>query len=185
MEDKGTTVRNRALYDVIVACARVGVGVVFVAHGWQKLQAGITATGHTLHAMGMPISTPAAVYSTFAEILGGAALVLGLALPVAGILLFIDMAGALIFINGRHGIFLVANGHVHNGFELTLVLALASLLFAVGGGGRLSIDHLLFPQRRQRPRSPSSATATLTKPDVLVAGRDMSGPDLPDLPDLP
>src|SRR3569833_1726295 len=49
------------------------------------------------------------------------------------------MAGALIFVHAEHGIFLVDGGKVHNGFELVLVLGLAALVFAVGGGGRFSL----------------------------------------------
>jgi putative oxidoreductase len=136
--------RNRPIYDVVALLARCGVGTVFLAHGWQKIQVGVTATGRNLDAMGAPAPTAAAVYSTFVELLGGAALILGLALPVAGTLLFLDMAGALIFVHAKHGIFLVDGGNVRNGFELVLVLGLASLLFAAGGAGRLTLDHRLF-----------------------------------------
>src|SRR3954469_23806640 len=112
--------RNRPIYDVVALLARCGVGTVFVAHGWQKIQVGVTATGRNLDAMGAPAPTVAAVYSTFAELLGGTALILGLALPAAGTLLFLDMMGSLIFIHAKHGIFLVDNGRARNGFELVL-----------------------------------------------------------------
>jgi putative oxidoreductase len=140
--------RSRPIYDVVALLARCGVGMVFVAHGWQKIQVGITATERNLDAMGAPAPTAAAVYSTFAELLGGAALILGLALPVAGTLLFLDMAGAMAFIHAKHGIFLVHNGKVSNGFELVLSLGLAALIFATGGGGRLTLDHRLFGRAR-------------------------------------
>jgi putative oxidoreductase len=143
--------RNRPIYDVVALLARCGVDTVFLAHGWQKIQVGVTATGRNLDAMGTPLPTAAAVYSTFVELLGGAALILGLALPVAGTLLFLDMAGALIFVHAKHGIFLVDNGNVHNGFELVLILGLASLVFAAGGGGRLTLDHRLLGRREPGP----------------------------------
>jgi putative oxidoreductase len=143
--------RNRPIYDVVALLARCGVGIVFIAHGWQKIQVGVTATGRNLDAMGAPFPTAAAVYSTFVELLGGAALILGLALPVAGALLFVDMAGALIFVHAKHGIFLVDNGSVHNGFELVLVLGLAALVFAGGGGGRITLDSRLFGRRETVP----------------------------------
>jgi putative oxidoreductase len=143
--------RNRPIYDVVALLARCGVGTVFLAHGWQKIQVGVTATGQNLDAMGAPFPTAAAVYSTFVELLGGAALILGLALPAAGALLFVDMAGALIFVHAEHGIFLVDGGNVSNGFELVLILGLASLVFAAGGGGRLTLDHRLFGRRGNGP----------------------------------
>ncbi|GAA4504249.1 hypothetical protein GCM10023191_058240 [Actinoallomurus oryzae] len=139
--------RNRPIYDVVALLARCGVGTVFLAHGWQKIQVGVTATGRNLDAMGTPLPTAAAVYSTFVELLGGAALILGIALPVAGTLLFLDMAGALIFVHAEHGVFLVDNGKVQNGFELVLVLGLASLVFAAGAGGRITLDQRLFGGR--------------------------------------
>jgi putative oxidoreductase len=139
--------RNRPIYDVVALLARCGVGTVFLAHGWQKIQVGVTATGRNLDAMGVPLPSAAAVYSTFVELLGGAALILGIALPVAGTLLFLDMAGALIFVHAGHGVFLVDGGKVRNGFELVLVLGLAALVFAAGGGGRIALDQRLFGGR--------------------------------------
>lgn len=84
--------RSRPLYDVVAVLARLGVGVVFMAHGWQKIEAGVTATSRTFDTLGVPLPTAAAVYSAFVELLGGAALIAGLGLPVTGALLFIDMA---------------------------------------------------------------------------------------------
>ena len=139
--------RNRPVYDVVALLARCGVGAVFVAHGWQKIQVGITTTGRSMDVLGVPFPTTAAVFATFVELLGGVALIVGVALPIAGALLFLDMAGAVAFVNGRHGIFLVDSGKVHNGFELALLLGLASLLFATGGAGRLTLDRRIFGSR--------------------------------------
>jgi putative oxidoreductase len=178
--------RNRPIYDVVALLARCGVGTVFVAHGWQKIQVGVTATGRNLDAMGAPFPTAAAVYSTFVELLGGAALILGLALPAAGLLLFLDMAGALIFVHAKHGIFLVDNGRVHNGFELVLVLGLAALVFAAGGGGRLTLDHRLFGRRETEPDEgddepppwrPAPAEDATVPERALPAGEFPSPPD--------
>lgn len=142
--------RNRPIYNIVALLARCGVGLVFVAHGWQKIQVGINATGQNLDAMGAPAPTAAAVCSMFIELLGGVALILGLVLPVAGTLLFLDMVGAVIFVHAKHGIFLVNDGKVHNGFELVLILGLAALVFAAGGGGRITLDHRLFGHRGTR-----------------------------------
>ncbi|MFL6051823.1 MAG: DoxX family membrane protein [Actinoallomurus sp.] len=166
-EEKPIVVRSRPIYDAVALLARCGVGVVFLAHGWQKIQVGVTATGHNFDAMGVPLPTAAAVYATFVELLGGAALILGVALPVAGTLLFLDMAGAFVFIHAQHGVFVVDKDTPRNGFELVLVLGLASLLFAAGGGGRLTLDHRLFgrggygrpPGRRRRTRSDETPAA--------------------------
>ncbi|GAA1832181.1 DoxX family protein [Actinomadura chokoriensis] len=139
--------RSRPLYDVVAVLARLGVGIVFMAHGWQKIEAGITATGRTFDGLGVPLPTAAAVYSAFVELLGGAALIAGLGLPVTGALLFIDMAGAFIFVHADQGLFVVDGGTLRNGYELVLALGMASLVFAAGGGGRLTLDQWIIGKR--------------------------------------
>jgi putative oxidoreductase len=161
---KGTAMRTRPLYDVAALLARIGVGVVFIAHGWQKIQVGVTATAAGFDHMGVPVPTAAAVYATFVELLGGAALILGLGLPVAGLLLFADMLGAFIFVNVEHGLFVTDQGMAKEGFELVLVLGLASLLFATGGGGRITLDSRIFPRRSEPPggHAPRQISGTQT-----------------------
>ncbi|WP_119727820.1 DoxX family protein [Thermomonospora amylolytica] len=149
--------RSRPLYDVVALLARLGVGIVFLAHGWQKIQVGVTATADGFARMDVPAPTAAAIYATFTELLGGLALIAGLGLPVAGTLLFLDMAGAFVFVHGGNGVFLVDQGQARGGFELVLVLGLASLLFAAGGGGRLTLDHRLFPRRAREAGEPEDS----------------------------
>ncbi|MFG2088343.1 MULTISPECIES: DoxX family protein [unclassified Spirillospora] len=143
--------RTRPLYNIAAVLARVGVGVVFMAHGWQKIEAGVTATSRSFDDLGVPLPTAAAVYSAFVELLGGAALIAGLGLPVTGAMLFLDMAGAFVFVHAGEGLFLVDGATVENGFELVLVLGMASLLFAAGGGGRLTLDQWIARKRQQSP----------------------------------
>ncbi|XVQ09083.1 DoxX family protein [Spirillospora sp. CA-255316] len=144
--------RSRPLYDIVALFARLGIGAVFMAHGWQKIEAGITATGRSFDQLGVPFPTGAAVYAAFVELLGGAALVAGLGLPVVGVLLFVDMAGAFVFVHSGEGLFVVDDGTARNGYELVLVLGLASLLFAAGAGGRLTADQWLPGGRSGRGR---------------------------------
>ncbi|TDC50885.1 DoxX family protein [Actinomadura sp. KC345] len=143
--------RTRPLYDIAAVLARIGVGVVFMAHGWQKIEAGVTATSESFDGLGVPLPTAAAVYSAFVELLGGAALIAGLGLPITGALLFVDMVGAFVFVHAGEGLFLVDGTTVENGFELVLVLGMASLLFAAGGGGRLTVDQWIVRKRLRRP----------------------------------
>ncbi|TYK46299.1 DoxX family protein [Actinomadura decatromicini] len=143
--------RTRPLYDVVAALARVGVGIIFMAHGWQKIEAGITATGRSFDSLGVPLPTAAAIYSAFVEVLGGAALIAGLGLPITGVLLFMDMAGAFLFVHAENGVFLVDGGKIEDGYELVLALGLASLLFAAGGGGRLTVDRWIVARRLHNP----------------------------------
>ena len=143
--------RTRPVYDIAAVLARLGVGVVFMAHGWQKIEAGVTATSRSFDDLGVPLPTAAAVYSAFVELLGGAALIAGLGLPVTGLLLFLDMAGAFVFVHADKGLFMVDGDSVRNGYELVLALGMISLVFAAGGGGRLTVDQWLLGKRVRRP----------------------------------
>jgi putative oxidoreductase len=124
--------------------ARVAVGLVFVAHGWQKLFTnGIDGTAAFFDQVGVPAASAAAWFAAVVELAGGAALVVGVAVPVAGLLLLVNMLGALVFVHAGAGLFVDQGG-----YELVLTLGAAALLLAVLGAGRYSVDHLLTGRRR-------------------------------------
>ena len=140
--------RSAAARDLVLLSSRVGLGVVFVAHGWQKFRTnGLDATAAGFQQMGVPAPTLSAYYATGVELLGGIALILGVLTPVAGVLLTLDMLGAFSFVHFSNGVF-ATNG----GWELVAVLGLLSLTLAVVGAGRLSVDNLF-------TKSPARATA--------------------------
>ncbi|MGK5112298.1 DoxX family protein [Geodermatophilus sp. CPCC 205506] len=125
--------------DLALLATRVAVGLVFIAHGWQKLFTnGIDGTAAFFDQVGVPAASAAAWFAAVVELAGGAALVLGLAVPVAGLLLLVDMIGAFVFVHAGAGLFVDQGG-----YELVLVLGAAALLFAAIGAGRHSVDHLL------------------------------------------
>ncbi|PZF90437.1 hypothetical protein C1I99_24515 [Micromonospora deserti] len=130
--------------DVAMLLARIGVGIVFFAHGWQKLVTnGVDGTAAFFDQVGVPLPTVAAWFATGVELLGGAALILGAAVPIAGVLLALHMLGAFIFVHAGNGLFVDKGG-----YELVLTLGAASLLLAAVGAGRFSVDHLLAGRRR-------------------------------------
>lgn len=119
--------------------ARIGVGIVFVAHGWQKFNdMGLSAVGAGFDGMGVPAPQLAAYFATFVELIGGALLLLGAFTAVAGLLLALNMLGAFVFVHVQNGVF-VNDG----GFELVVALGVASLLLAVFGAGKYSLDAML------------------------------------------
>lgn len=134
--------------DLAALIGRIVLGVIFMVHGYQKLvQQGIGGTSAAFTRMGVPAPPLSAWYAAVVELVGGAALVIGFALPVAGILLALDMAGALIFVHLSHGFFVTSNG-----YEYVLALAAASL--AIGfNGGAFALDRVLF-RNRNRAREP-------------------------------
>jgi putative oxidoreductase len=130
--------------DLALLLARVAVGLVFVAHGWQKLFTnGIDGTAAFFDQVGVPAASAAAWFAAAVELAGGAALVVGVAVPVAGLLLLVNMLGALVFVHAGAGLFVDQGG-----YELVLTLGAAALLLAVLGAGRYSVDHLLTGRRR-------------------------------------
>ncbi|MEV0678271.1 DoxX family protein [Actinosynnema sp. NPDC050436] len=127
--------------DVAALIGRIGVGVVFIAHGWQKLtEWGLDGTAQAFQGMGVPLPTVSAWFSALVELGGGALLVAGAALPVVGVLLAIDMAGALLIVHLPNG--LLGQG----GYELVLALGVAALALGFNGGS-LTVDRLV---RRSR-----------------------------------
>ncbi|EFV90948.1 DoxX family protein [Dietzia sp. E1] len=127
------------LRDAAILLARVGIGVVFVAHGWQKFfTLGLARVGEQFAGYGIPQPEVTAAIVAGVELVAGVALVAGLLTPLAGILLGVDMAGALYFVHATHGPFVTQNG-----WELVVALGVGALLIAAVGAGRFSIDRVL------------------------------------------
>jgi len=119
---------------------RLALGVVFAAHGSQKVfgwfgGAGISQTAQFLGGMGLHPAILWAVLVAAAEFGGGLLLLLGLVTRFAAAAIFINMTVATFLVHFKNGFFM-SNG----GFEYTFTLALGALALVLAGGGRLSID---------------------------------------------
>jgi putative oxidoreductase len=122
---------------------RCGLALVFIYHGYPKLFGSTAVFIESFRAIGLP---PYVVYLTGTiELFGGVALGLGLVTPVAGLLLLLDMCAAMWKYNFNEGIYAVRE------YELPLVLGLASLVVAATGGGRFSLDRLIFRKKTAAP----------------------------------
>lgn len=127
------------LRDAAILLARIGIGVVFVAHGWQKIfTLGLSRVGEQFAAYGVPQPEITAAIVAGVELVAGIALIAGLLTPLAGILLGVDMAGALYFVHATNGPFISENG-----WELVVALGVGALLIAGVGAGRFSVDRVL------------------------------------------
>ncbi|GAB7036590.1 MULTISPECIES: DoxX family protein [Catenuloplanes] len=139
--------------DLAILVARIGIGAVFIAHGWQKLVTnGVDGTAGFFGSVGIPLPTAAAWFAALVEVGGGAALILGLLTPVFGALLALNMLGAYIFVHAGNGMFVDTGGA-----ELVLVLGAGALMLAAVGAGRFSVDALLMPVLRRRAPEPATA----------------------------
>jgi putative oxidoreductase len=115
---------------------RCGLALVFVFHGYPKLLGKTAIFVSAFRELGLPAYF---VYvAGVVEVFGGLMLLLGLCTPVAGVLLMLDMCGALWKYNLSEGISAVRE------YELPLVLALAALTLATTGAGPFSLDRLIF-----------------------------------------
>lgn len=122
---------------------RVVVGIVFIAHGSQKIfEYTLPGTIGSFAGMGVPLPEIAAPLVAFLELLGGILLVLGLFTRPVGILLAVDMLVALVLVHLSAGIW-VADG----GWEFVAVLGAAALAVAFTGAGRFSLDRAVLRGR--------------------------------------
>jgi putative oxidoreductase len=125
---------------------RVALGVVFLAHGWQKIfDYTIPGTQAAFAQMGVPAAELIGPAVGFLELFGGAALILGVLVRPVAALLALDMLGALFLVHAPAGIF-ADNG----GYELVLVLAAGAAALALVGAGRFSLDALTFGRSQNR-----------------------------------
>ncbi len=121
-----------------IAVLRIAVGIVFLAHGGQKLfMVGFGGVAGFLGQLGIPAPMLAAVIVTLVEFLGGLALLLGLFARWAAIPLALNMAVAILTVHLPGGFFLP------NGYEYALTLLAANVALALLGSGEASLDRLL------------------------------------------
>jgi putative oxidoreductase len=126
---------------------RLAVGVVFAAHGAQKLLGlwggpGLSGTAAMVSSLGLPYPYPLAMLLTLTEFCGGILLVLGWLTPWVSLALIIDMAVAIWKVHYANGFFMnwantPGRGH---GIEYNLVLIAALAALMLSGAGALSID---------------------------------------------
>lgn len=121
-----------------IAILRIVVGLVFVAHGYQKVFVfGHAGVAQGFAGMGVPAPTLTAALVAALELLGGVALILGVGTRIAAILLACDMLGAILLVHGPNGFFLPT------GAEFAFTLLGAATALAVAGAGTASIDGIL------------------------------------------
>ena len=127
--------------DLALLLARIGLGVLMVAHAkleYDFAGSSIAGVGALFEKSGVPLAAIAGPLNVLFEFVGGAAMVLGLAVRPIGILMALNMVGAWILVH-TGGLYAVDN----TGPELVIALGLLSLVLAGSGSGRLGLDHLI------------------------------------------
>src|SRR5438552_2721254 len=97
--------------DVILLLSRLLVGVVLIAHGWQKFVTnGLAGTADGFAGMGIPLAPVAAGFAAVVELFGGLLLVAGAATALVGVLVAVVMLGAALFAHLDAGLFAAQGG---------------------------------------------------------------------------
>ena len=121
---------------------RATTGLLLVPHGAQKLFGlfggyGVEATGQFFASkLGLPASF--ALLAGLIEFVGGLLLAVGLATRAVAVLIFGVMAVAVVSVHLPQGFFWTSGG-----YEYPLLWGIAALFYAIRGGGRYSVDHLI------------------------------------------
>jgi putative oxidoreductase len=133
--------------DRTLAILRLILGVIFFAHGAQKVLGwfggpGYSATMGTFQQMGIP--GVFAFLAIAAEFLGGLGLIVGLLSRVAAFGIMCNMIVAIFAVHARHGLFMNWMGNQGGeGFEYHLLAIAAAVTIVIKGSGALSVDYLL------------------------------------------
>jgi len=129
----------------MLALLRVALGIVFFAHGAQKILGWFGGPGYPgavsyfTHTLGVPVLF--GVLAILAEFLGGIGLIVGLFSRIAGFAIAVEMAVALFRVHLPNGFFMNwAGNKVGEGFEFHLLVIAAAAMIAVRGAGAASLD---------------------------------------------
>ena len=130
--------------DVALTILRLVLGVVFLAHGAQKMLGwfggyGFHATMGFFTHMGMP--APVAFLVICTEFFGGLGLIVGLLTRIAALGIGVEMIGAIFMVHLQNGFFMNWFGtQKGEGFEYHLLVIAMSAALLLRGAGAFSLD---------------------------------------------
>ncbi len=139
--------RNRyKLHNFGLLLLRLGIGLMFIFHGWPKLAAGPerwSALGQNMQLLGLDFAPMFwGFMAGFAETAGGVLLALGLFFrPTCMFLLF-----TMVVATSRH----VVAGDGFGGYSHALEAAILFFALTFIGPGKHSLDEKFFPSHRDR-----------------------------------
>src|SRR4051812_14532138 len=123
---------------------RIGLGIVFTMHGWQKLfQMGVPGVASFFGMIGVPAPEIAAAVVTILELTGGIMLLLGLFVRWIAIPLALDMLTAALVVHLPGGFF------APDGVEMVLLPLAGSVALILAGPGRFALDQIVLSPRSQ------------------------------------
>lgn len=126
-----------------VTIFRIMVGIIFMAHGSQKLfgffgGGGIEGTAGFMESLGLEPAYLMAFFAGVGEFFGGLFLILGFLTRFSGFVTAVISIVALITVHISNGFFM-SNG----GSEFILLLLVSSISLIISGSGKLGVDQLI------------------------------------------
>lgn len=136
-----TKPHDRSAIDVALLIARIIVGVVFMAHGAQKLFGAFGGPG--LSAV-VQMMGPLGYLVTIGEFFGGLGLIVGFLSRFSAASLIVIMLGAIGMVHAKFGFFMNWMGNqAGEGFEYHLLAIAILLVILIAGPGRFAISRSL------------------------------------------
>ncbi|GFM68212.1 DoxX family protein [Pseudomonas cichorii] len=129
---------TRAGYGLTVL--RIIVGIIFIAHGSQKLFGafggyGLEGTAQFMASQGLNPGYLMALLSGSVEFFGGLAVLIGLLARPAALGLAVLLLVAIFSVHIGNGLFMA-----NNGYEFALALLGGAIAILIEGAGKLSVD---------------------------------------------
>src|SRR5271163_1762864 len=130
--------------DVTFTILRLVLGVVFFAHGAQKMLGwfggyGFHGTMGFFEHMGMP--APVAFLVICTEFFGGLGLIVGLLTRIAALGIGVEMIGAIFMVHLANGFFMNWFGNQKGeGYEYHLLVVAVAATLLLRGAGKFSLD---------------------------------------------
>lgn len=131
-----------------IALVRISVGVMLIYHGLQLFEThDMSVFTDLLFNMAIPFPEAMAYTGKLVELMGGVFLILGL---------FTRLTTALLFFTFMFITFYLGEGKIFSDNQLPFLFGLISLTFFFTGAGRLSIDFILFINRKEERNESST-----------------------------
>lgn len=123
---------------------RLIVGVIFIFHGLDKLQGGITETITQFKEYSIPYAEIAGYCVVGVELIGGIFLIIGFSIRFVSLLLIVLMIGAIMTVKFEQGFL--------NGYEFNIAIIGIALYLLLSGNRLLALDQLFNHKKKTSNR---------------------------------